>query len=260
MSALSRMKLISQLADSMITFRAVYFALWVACILAIAVLVGVLNAQATVVALAVAVAVACYCGLSFFVLGNRIPRPANRLILFAGVALVFGGAGFDMYATYRHSPTLDREANIVANFLLSAGLPVEQVLLIGLAAQALLCVVVVLHWRLFLKSYDDIVSALTSSRLSTVAVELFAGPKRGLFALFFGKVDPKFAVISTAPLLTASFTYRWYLGLEWFQVAPVPREVVLVLAFFISVAAYAMAASYSKRSSAIVHGGQVSSP
>lgn len=232
--------------DFVFSYRRVYYALWLVCALALAVVTGLVAKQVVWAALFFVIAVTGYCGLAFLLMGNSIKQPASRPYLFLGAVLIFGGAIFDMYATYLHSPTLELEANPIARILLATNVSIEQVLVIGVLAQALFCTTVVLFWRLFLKSYPEIVAQLSSANLARVVVELFAGPNRTVAALFVGKVDPKFAVLSIAPILTASFLYRWYLGLEWFQFTSLRREVVLLLIVVFAVALYAAVAKHSK--------------
>ena len=240
------MKITEAQFDSIFGYRRLYYALWTICVLALAILSGLLAIQLVWVVLVFIILMTMYCGVAFFLIGNNIQKPVNTLYLFLGATFVFGGAGFDMYATYLHSPTLDQEANPVARLLLTTNLSIQQILVIGFLAQALFCTTVFLFWRLFLKSYFDMVALLSSATLGTVLVELFAGPNRSLAALLFGKVDPRFAVLSSAPLLTASFAYRWYLGLEWFEITFVRREIVFLLIVMITVTAYALIAKGSK--------------
>ncbi|MCA2998239.1 MAG: hypothetical protein ING75_06505 [Rhodocyclaceae bacterium] len=242
------MKITKTQLDSIFGYRSVYYVLWIVSILAIvlAVLPGSLAKQVVWPVLVLIVLLTAYCGLAFLLLGNSIQEPARTPYLFLGAIFIFGGAGFDMYATYLHSPSLEREANPVARLLIATKLSIPQILVIGVFAQALFCTTVVLFWRLFLKSYPEIVAQLSSANLTRVVVEIFAGPNRTVAALFVGKVDPKFAVLSIAPILTASFLYRWYLGLEWFQFTSLRREVVLLLIVVFAVALYAAVAKHSK--------------
>lgn len=149
-------------------------------------------------------------------------------LLVAGIAFIVGGAVFDVCATLIHSPDLEHEANPLARTLLDAGISVDVVLLLGGSAQAFLVFTSVMIWMnliIRLRWYEDRVREPGPSGLLG---RLFGVPERGFRFMMGKRNDPEIAICGLGFLIVPIFAYRWYLGLEWFEVVPISRIFVPV--------------------------------
>ncbi len=169
----------------------------------------------------------------------------------AGASLICGGLLFDLAATIHHSPDLAREGNPLARGLLDMGFPLEFVYYYGFALQGLLAVVLCVLWGAFLRhrrgwletslhvaphSFLDFLKATTGGGLLPWRQYLFYPLPSG--------AEPSpyhMGVFLLPPGLLAAGLHRWYVGLEWFGVAPYVSPVTgglaaLAVGFCVTVA------------------------
>lgn len=91
---------------------------------------------------------------------------------------------------------------------------------------------------MFLKAYPLMIQEiLPGNFLSTIAI-ILGGPNANLWKLLIGKVDYFFSISSITPLLVGLSCYRWYLGLEWLNLAPISRILVPTIFSIISLFIY----------------------
>jgi hypothetical protein len=168
--------------------------------------------------------------------------------LVAGAAFIGGGAAFDIFATLRHSPDLEHEANPLARTLLDAGVEPATVLLLGAIAQIFLVFTSIMIWlnlMIRLRWYERMVRRPGSSGLLG---KLFGVPERGFMFLMGKQLDPEIAICGLGFLVIPMFAYRWYLGLEWFGVVPISRILVPVSMLVVTLAIQLLWASRVSRS------------
>jgi hypothetical protein len=174
------------------------------------------------------------------------PIPAPRWLCYAGCVFVLGGIAFDLFSTLLHSPGLEREANVVARYLLDSGHSLGFVYAFGAVGQ--LCVALVLCglWIAFVKHLPAYLgssyAAGHSSFLSFVKAAMGSG-KLTWWQVFFSVTAMRrvswYHVLCFAIPFGVLFggLHRWYLALHWFgmfhQVPRAAAIAIMIAAYFV---------------------------
>jgi hypothetical protein len=151
---------------------------------------------------------------------------APTVPLLAGWAVILGGAACDIYATVSHSPNLAREANPVLRGLLDNGVSLEQVYLFAAVGQVLFIGLAMVLWLGLLKHRHTLVatmpprgSLLAYFKAGTGGREL--SYRQWLCPLTYRDLPWAYHLTWwTAVVFVSLSAYRFYLALEWYEVAP----------------------------------------
>ena len=148
------------------------------------------------------------------------------LPLLAGWLVILGGTACDIYATLSHSPDLDREANPIIRALLDNGVSLKQVYVVAALLQLLYIVLAMALWLGFLKHRRTLAttmppagSLLTYFKAGTGGREL---TYRQWLCPFTYSEFPWACHLAwwTGVVFIGVSVYRFYVALEWYQVAP----------------------------------------
>ncbi len=154
--------------------------------------------------------------------------PLAKALFMAGVAIVIGGAAFDMIVTVIKTPTLEREANPIARALLDGGHSLAFVYVYSLVAQALGVLIQLFLWAAFLRHWKTVVfmANASSPRSGLDFAKAVTGGARLSWRQYI--IPPKFSELPEAYSFTIALAfflpgislYRWYLGLVWLGAVP----------------------------------------
>lgn len=161
---------------------------------------------------------------------DPVPVPAAVI----GIVFIVGGTAFDMLATVLHSPTLESEGNAIARAFLEAAYPLWFLYGFSILAQALDSALLSLAWVAFLRHRRALIASIGHPKTLDELMNLAFGMQPRTFSST-GKpaswTQPRayhilwFAIV----LLVALQGYRWYLGLEWFDVVEGFRWLVVAI-------------------------------
>lgn len=166
------------------------------------------------------------------------------LPLWLGVAVIVGGAFFDMLTTVVKSPNLTLEGNPIARALLDGGYSLSFVYGYGLFAQILAMTLGCMMWAVFLRHKKTLIASAknpgTKSYLDFTKVA-FGGEdlswRQFLFPLKISEFAKSYHTTLAFNALWVGLTpYRWYLGFEWLSGINAYRThvtILLLLAFAI---------------------------
>ena len=157
-------------------------------------------------------------------------------ILWIGWGYLFGGISFDMAATIIHSPDLSQEMNPIARILLDSGHALSFVYIYGFVMQGILLFFYCILWagflrhnRLYLKSVYQL-----GSRSYWFFFKAATGGgnltwRQWLLPISLNDLPSAYHILwFTAPyLVLGSATYRYLLGLQWFDLFPFVNRILL---------------------------------
>ncbi len=129
-----------------------------------------------------------------------------------GVIVLGGGALFDSLSTISHTPLLENEGNPIAIVMLESGHSVAAVYLYSILGQTLLVLASMVQWAAFLRHRPSLLQLLRESRPGSVWRFLLPRRRPELPAVYL--------VLWPCLVFPLAGTglYRWYLGLEWWNV------------------------------------------
>jgi hypothetical protein len=153
-----------------------------------------------------------------------------------GILYIAGGGIFDMIATVIHTPTLQDESNMVGRALLDSNHRLVFVYAYAIVTQALFLALVCTLWLSLLRHRDILIATLGNPES---AMELIKAATGGSHLTWRQWIVPYktsemahaypifwFMVI----ILLSVMTERWYFGLEWFNLVPRTKSIVVPLA------------------------------
>lgn len=172
------------------------------------------------------------------------PASLNRGLAAAGCVFIVGGALFDIIATVIHTPDLRLEGNPLVVLAFAAGYSLASIYAYAAVFQAFHILHDVFLWLALLRHRETLVESLNSPRDFKHFFKAVTGGahltwRQWLFALNVRELPQLYPLFWLfVVLLIASSTYRWCLGLEWFNVIHNTRVVVTVLALIGSVVCF----------------------
>ena len=157
-------------------------------------------------------------------------------IRWIGWMYMLGGISFDMAATIIHSPDLSQEMNPIARILLDSGHALSFVYIYGFVMQGILLIFYCIVWagflrhnRLYLKSVYQL-----GSRSYWFFFKAATGGgnltwRQWLLPISLNDLPSAYHILwFTAPyLVLGSATYRYLLGLQWFDLFPFVNRILL---------------------------------
>jgi hypothetical protein len=169
------------------------------------------------------------------------PAELSILPFIIGAILLIGGAAFDMLATVLRSPTLTREANPIARALLNSDHSLAFVYVYGFVTQFLYVFFTSTLWAAFLRHWGVVIALANRSRPRSYSEFIKAATGGGhlswrqyLLPIKFSELSKSYFMVWLIPIFWVGMSpYRWFLALEWFGLAPMPRNTFL--AFLIPV-------------------------
>jgi hypothetical protein len=184
-----------------------------------------------------------YLSSKLFIHGSA-ELPIGIFILIA--LFIAGGIAFDGLATVIQSPDLDREANVVAKFLISNWGSIELVIAYGVFVQSLIAVSLITLWAAFLRHRQIIIiSSMNSNPQSSL--DYFKAATGGahltwrqyLFPLRVTDLPEAyhfiwFLLIGAVVLVVD----RWFLALGWLGYIILNRVVVYIVALLLAIIVY----------------------
>jgi hypothetical protein len=175
---------------------------------------------------------------------DSLPKAA----LISGWLFSVGGVALDAGATIINTPTLAREANVIARALLDSGHSIGFVYGYGIASQAFYLILVCGLWATFLRHRHTLIDSAMSAN-PTSGLEFIKAATGGahlswrqyFLPLKLSELPKSYhSVLLIAVTLTGSMMFNWYLGLSWMGVIPVSHPVALIICVMLSVTAYAV--------------------
>jgi len=153
-------------------------------------------------------------------------EPAPLAPLLAGWLVVLGGAACDIVATVTHSPDLSGEANPILRRLLDDGVTLDSVYLFAAVSQLLFVGLTMVLWLGLLKHRHTLAatmppggSLLAYFKAGTGGREL--SYRQWLLPLIWSELPWAYHFAWwTGVVFIAASAYRFYLALEWYEVAP----------------------------------------
>lgn len=166
--------------------------------------------------------------------------------LVIGTILVVGGAFFDMIATVIKSPALERETNRIARALLDSGHSIGFVYVYGLAAQILFMVLTCVLWTAFLRHRETIIASTKNANPKSYLQFVKAATGGGhlswrqyLLPLKPSEFPKSYHLVWFIPLMWVGMSpYRWYLGLEWLNLAFGSRTAIIAILYLLPPVVY----------------------
>jgi hypothetical protein len=146
--------------------------------------------------------------------------------LFAGWAVVIGGAAIDIYATVSHSPDLAQEMNPVLRGLLDNGVSLQRVYLYGAVLQALFLALTMVLWLGFLKHISTLAATMPQSGSLLAYFKAGTGGRelsyrQWLCPLSYSELPWAYHLTWWCGFAFVGVSaYRFYLALEWYDIAP----------------------------------------
>ena len=174
---------------------------------------------------------------------NDMPKAA----FIGGLIFSIGGVAFDAGATIVRTPTLAREANVIARVLLDTGHSVGFVYLYGGASQILYLILVCGMWATFLRHRRTLIaSAMSTNPKSRLAfLKAATGGAHLSWRQYFLPLKlselPKsyHMVMFVAVTLTGCMMFNWYLGLSWLGAIGASHPAAIIICILLSVVLYA---------------------
>jgi hypothetical protein len=164
--------------------------------------------------------------------------PTLRLV--GGVVVIAGGTIFDMLATVIKSPELSLEGNIIARMMLDSGQSVQFVYGYAIITQFLLIAVMSIVWAAFLRHKETLLEVIWESQPTSRSefIKAALGGEgyswKGYFT--FHKFSSPYyrrvmyhSLLFMGALFPTLSLYRWWLGLEWFQIVPNLSDGILIV-------------------------------
>ena len=160
-----------------------------------------------------------------------------------GVVYIVGGGLFDMVATVVHSPSLDRESNLLGRALLDSGHSIQLVYFYAILAQSLWLTLMSLLWLSLLRHRKLIVEAIGEQPTFWHFLKAASGGRYRTWRQWWlplriselPSAYPFFWLIMAIAM--GALIDRWYLGLEWFRIVGNARWIVdggaMALAFVV---------------------------
>jgi hypothetical protein len=185
--------------------------------------------------------------------GPAAPPPIATAI---GLAFIVGGAAFDILATLIHTPDLKLEANPIARALLDSAHPMWLVFVFAGVGQSLWLLTLCALWLALLRHRTAIAASVSGSSSLLLFIKAATGGaeltwRQWALPLRYSELpDPYHLCWPIVALAIASSADRWYLGLGWFGIAPVPRWQVFTVALLAGLAGYFVWLWYASRADA----------
>ncbi|HNE06588.1 MAG TPA: hypothetical protein PLT08_18810 [Anaerolineales bacterium] len=163
-----------------------------------------------------------------------------------GVIFIIGGAVFDMVVTVIVSSDLKLEANPIARLLLDSGYSIVLVYSYGLLAQFLLVALYCVMWASFLRHCDVITAPANSMSISFL--DYFKATHGGdhlswrqfMFPVKMSELPKIYYMIwfFVVVVVGGASQVRWYLGLEWLNVAVGYRTQIAIFSSVLFMVGY----------------------
>ena len=155
---------------------------------------------------------------------SPIPRSWIRR---GGMCFILGGALFDLFATLYHNPSLTLEGNPYIRVLLDSGHSLAVVYSLAVATQVAFLAVFLSVWLAFLRHLPRLLATIENanptSRLQFLKAATGGGQlsvRQWLLPLNLAELPELYHCFWTiaVPVVFGSTLFRWYVGLEWFDV------------------------------------------
>ncbi len=158
----------------------------------------------------------------------------TRLPFWLGFGFIVGGISFDVWATLLQSPDLALEGNKVITTLLYTDHDPDFIYVYGLGLQSILCCIMILLWAGFLRHrhtwFDDVMNHAPVTYAEFLKATTGGGRLSWRQYLIPWRTSELLCVYhvllwTLPPMLLYAAAFRWYAGLDWFEIVPGPYSL-----------------------------------
>jgi len=159
----------------------------------------------------------------------------DRAGFWLGFGFIVGGITFDLWATLLQSPDLSMEGNKVIRTLLYTDHNPDFIYVYGLGLQSILGCVMTLLWAGFLRHRHTWFNAVMDHTPNTFVEFLKATTGGGQLSWRQYLVPYRSSELlcgyhvllwTLPPMLLYAAAFRWYVGLDWFDIVPGPYSLL----------------------------------
>lgn len=159
----------------------------------------------------------------------------TRLPFWMGFCFIVGGIAFDVWATLLQSPDLALEGNMVISALLYTDHDPDFIYVYGLGLQSILCCIMILLWAGFLRHrhtwFDDVMNDAPLTYAEFLKATTGGGKLSWRQYIIPGRMSDFLCgyhvlLWTLPPMLVYAAAFRWYAGLDWFEIVPGPYSIL----------------------------------